>query len=374
MSVMEESGWEPDRARIVRLCAAISGDVDIAEDLAQETLLEAWRNVHKLRDAAGADAWLAAVARNVCLRWARRHAREAATVEPLGSDQSIEADTDIELDLEKDELAALLDQALALLPPDTRDVLVHRYIHGSPYAEIAERLGLSEDAVSMRLSRGKLVLRRILGAELREEAIASGLIDPGAETWRPTRIWCATCGMRNLLIHRDAAAIAFSCPGCDAGEPGSLFPLSSPVLGNLLGSLTQPAAIWTRAADWLHGYFSPGADAAAVPCAWCARAVVLRTYVRDPWRPGHPDRRGLVAECGACGEQTTTSLRGLALAVPEVRRFRREHPRLRPAPVREIEVAGLPAVLVRYEDRSGDTGVDTVFARDSLRVVDVIPS
>jgi DNA-directed RNA polymerase specialized sigma24 family protein len=68
---------EPERRRrLVRLCATISGDAQAAEDLAQETLLEAWRNAHKLHDPSGADRWVAAIARNVCLRWARRRGRD----------------------------------------------------------------------------------------------------------------------------------------------------------------------------------------------------------------------------------------------------------------------------------------------------------
>ena len=40
----EDALWrESERRRLVRLCATISGDRDAAEDLAQETLLEAWR-------------------------------------------------------------------------------------------------------------------------------------------------------------------------------------------------------------------------------------------------------------------------------------------------------------------------------------------
>src|SRR5215218_2430569 len=67
---------EAQRARLVQLCAALTRDRHAAEDLAQETLLEAWRNREKLHDASGAERWLAAIARNVCLRWARRRGHE----------------------------------------------------------------------------------------------------------------------------------------------------------------------------------------------------------------------------------------------------------------------------------------------------------
>nr|MDQ3823048.1 RNA polymerase sigma factor [Actinomycetota bacterium] len=157
---------EPARTRLVRLCAAISGDPAAAEDLAQETLLEAWRNTHKLRDADGVDRWLAAIARNVCLRAARRRGRERSTAS-LQPETAV--DDDLEGRLERDELVDLVDRALGLVPPATRDALVQRYVHEAPCAEIGERLGLSEDAVSMRLARGKAVLRRVLAAELRDE-------------------------------------------------------------------------------------------------------------------------------------------------------------------------------------------------------------
>jgi DNA-directed RNA polymerase specialized sigma24 family protein len=37
-----------ERKRLVRLCAQLTGDATLAEDLAQETLLVAWRNGHQL--------------------------------------------------------------------------------------------------------------------------------------------------------------------------------------------------------------------------------------------------------------------------------------------------------------------------------------
>ena len=49
-----------EHVRLVRLCAYLSGDRDAADDLAQETLIEAWRQRHKLIDPDGAGAWLRA--------------------------------------------------------------------------------------------------------------------------------------------------------------------------------------------------------------------------------------------------------------------------------------------------------------------------
>ena len=58
-----------ERAQLVRYCAALSGESEVAEDLAQETLLEAWRNVQALRDPSRRSQWLVGIAHNVYLRW-----------------------------------------------------------------------------------------------------------------------------------------------------------------------------------------------------------------------------------------------------------------------------------------------------------------
>lgn len=161
-AMQTDSGLEGElsleRGRLMRLCARLSSDVDAAEDLAQETLLEAWRHLQELRDPERRSPWLSGIARNVCLRWTRSRARDRAQLlQPNQSEASLDleerlADSfDLELELERDELVALLDRAMALLPPETRAVLIARYIRDSPHAEIAAWLGLSDGAVKMKL-------------------------------------------------------------------------------------------------------------------------------------------------------------------------------------------------------------------------------
>ena len=72
---------------------------------------------------------------------------------------------DIEVELERKELIALLDRAMSALPPETRTAL----------AEIAAQLGMNAGAIAMRLQHGRLALRRVLTTRLQDE-IASYLI------------------------------------------------------------------------------------------------------------------------------------------------------------------------------------------------------
>src|SRR5262245_48389022 len=72
-----------ERDRLVGLCARLTGDVGAGEDLAQETLAEAWRLLAKLHMPEGCAPWLVAIARNICMRWARRRGRDLKHRMPL---------------------------------------------------------------------------------------------------------------------------------------------------------------------------------------------------------------------------------------------------------------------------------------------------
>jgi RNA polymerase sigma-70 factor (ECF subfamily) len=156
------------------MCAR-SSNRDAAEDLAQETLYKAWKHRSELRDSDRAAQWLmGSRATSVCGgdSGAPEAARYPISLAPcvVGEDDrpagaaldTLADDFDLEGELERHELATLLDQAMALLSPETRAILVGRYIERWPHAEMAQRLGVSEGAVKLRLHRGKLALRRAL--------------------------------------------------------------------------------------------------------------------------------------------------------------------------------------------------------------------
>ena len=130
-----------ERDMLVRYCARFTGDAFVAEDLAQQTLLEAWRKSDTLYSRQVQEYWLLGIARNVCLRWVREHgaavARLVRLAEPAGAiDEQLADDFDLEVELERDDLARLLDRAMARLPPETREVLIQKYIQESPQAEV----------------------------------------------------------------------------------------------------------------------------------------------------------------------------------------------------------------------------------------------
>lgn len=165
-------------AWLVRLCARLSGNADASEDLAQETLLEAWRHRWKLQDPSGRLSWLAAIAGNVCARWRHAQARHGARyyerqrgIEIDSPGESVPDQFDLEVELERHELVDLLSRAMKLLPADTRTVLIERYVRDATHAEIGERLNLSEGAVRVRMHRGKVALERVLTEHFTEDLV-----------------------------------------------------------------------------------------------------------------------------------------------------------------------------------------------------------
>jgi RNA polymerase sigma-70 factor (ECF subfamily) len=371
-----------ERARLVRLCARLTGNIDVAEDLAQETLFEAWRHSYKLRDPQGRDRWLAAIARNVCRRWARAQGREfTRLVRPDecwdcgdNSDEEPADDFDVEVELERHELAELLDRALGLLPATTRRVLVERYVHDSPHAEIAAWLGLSADAVSMRLTRGKLLLRRALTTDLREEAMAYGFFDPATDGWQVTRIWCPQCGQHRLMARfpQPPGTVSFSCPAChpDPEITGSDYRLTNTHFARLIGRLTRPRTILKRTAASTHAYYRKAIDERAAVCTNCGRAAQFRHSVHDDTSTLVTDPHLLYVQCAACGEITSSSFGGLMMSLPEVQRFWAEHRRIRTLlPQHEVESAGHPALVTRFESVTDAARLDVVSRRDTLMVI-----
>lgn len=358
-----------ERARIVRLCARLSGDGDAAEDLAQETLAEAWKQRRKLVEPAGAPRWLNAIARNVCLRWARSRGAEPPQGEPAAVEFAIDP-AGLDVELERDELAALLDRALALLSPETRDVLIQKYVDESPLAAIAERLGLSPNAVAVRLHRGKLAFRRVLTTDLRHEAFAFGLVGDPTLAWQPTAMWCPICGGQRLQAAYDDEYRLFAvrCPACPAasGQAARFYSsqLAEPLKGRyrsaLLRGLAEADARY-REAQRLH----------SARCPECGEQVPLR-FTLPPDCPGpFGDRRGMTLECARCDGGASISLRMFAQSQPQVRAFWKRNPRMHTLPAREVECDGVPAVVVRFESLGVPASIDVLVRHETWEVIEV---
>jgi RNA polymerase sigma-70 factor (ECF subfamily) len=375
---VDQSWTEHERRRLTRLCAVLTGDAGAADDLAQETLLEAWRIRHRLVDPTGRGPWLDAIARNVCRRWrvrrSRINGRELSCERPTelpgtpyaGHDQLAEL-------LEHEELVTLLDRVLGRVPAETREVLVARYVEELPPREIATRLALSPEAVSMRLTRGRARIRELLETELADEPLAQVWVGRHGAAWRPTRLSCPTCGRRTTSIRRDrrAGEVQLRCEACEPTSVASAWRIDNPVLGPHLAAVTRPSAVVHRMSSWSHGWWPTAIATGSAACTRCGADVAVVPYEQpEPLEPR--TRCGWHATCAGCGEALSTSLLGLALSYPESRVLRSRRPRAHAVPTRRTEHAGRPALEVGLRDDASGDGVDLLVDVATMRPVAVV--
>jgi RNA polymerase sigma-70 factor (ECF subfamily) len=362
------------------LCALLSGDPDAAEDLAQETLLQAWRVRDRLVDETGRGPWLDAVARHVCRRWGTRQGRirahELTTDRPeeqsgrphVGRDELAEL-------LEKEELVELLDRALGLLPAGTREALVATYVDELGPQEIGRRLTLSPAAVSMRLNRGRARIRELLETDLADEPLAQIWVNRHGVGWRAARVPCPTCGGATTQMRRDETAglVERRCDLCEPGSRAAIWRLDNPSLAPELTAVRRPSAVVNRMAAWAYRWWPPAIAAGTVACTRCLAQVRVVPYERIEYDEPRV-RRGWQACCDVCGEVLTTSLFGLTLCRPEVRELLARRPRAHAVPTRTVQRDGRQVLVVGlHDDASGDR-VEALFDDAAARPLSVIPA
>jgi RNA polymerase sigma-70 factor (ECF subfamily) len=142
------------------LAGGLVYDPGAADDVAQETLLAALENPPA--HLASTRGWLATVARNVARQMGRSRTRRTAREAKVALPEDAVPST-LEL-LEVEEVRGQVVEAVMGLDETDRSVVVLRYYEGLKPAAIADRMGLTANAVSSRLSRAHRKLREVLDA------------------------------------------------------------------------------------------------------------------------------------------------------------------------------------------------------------------
>ena len=140
------------------LLRGMTGNASTADDLAQDTFVQAWRKIRTLRAPGAFGGWLRQIAVNAYLQQVRRWEvplDHSVLPEERGT-ASNEQKVDLELDLEK---------ALAQLRPVERICIVLSYQEGLSHSEIVELTRLPSGTVKSHISRGAARLRHSLATE-----------------------------------------------------------------------------------------------------------------------------------------------------------------------------------------------------------------
>ena len=140
--------------RLLRLCTLYLGDVHLAEDAVQETLLKAWRNADRFRGGGSEMTWVTRIAINVCKSYLRSPwKRRRAPAEEL---DRLFADTDAP------QVDDTLPRAIMALSRPYREVIILYYYQELKAREIADILHVDVSTVTARLSRARKQLREAL--------------------------------------------------------------------------------------------------------------------------------------------------------------------------------------------------------------------
>jgi RNA polymerase sigma factor (sigma-70 family) len=127
------------------------GDHALADDVAQDTFLEAWRKIAQFRGEGSFAGWLHRIAYSRYLMTARR--RKLEPLDPEWEPPAAETDPDLRLDLEK---------AMARLSLPERAALTLCYAQGYSNEEGAEILAMPLGTLKSHILRGREKLRRML--------------------------------------------------------------------------------------------------------------------------------------------------------------------------------------------------------------------
>lgn len=354
---IDEQWLRAERPRLVRQCYRLTGNLDAAEDLAQEVLYEAIRNAHKLHDPSASGPWLFAITRNVCLRWNARRGRD---VQMLDETWDRPDEYDLEIELDRKDLGDLLDRALGLLPEESRQVLIERYVRESPHAEIARAFGISVDAAMKRVERGKLRLKSVLSTSLIHDAVSHGLADRLFDDWDVTDLWCPVCGARRLLGRIINGYLWLICKPCRS------LPVSHYAALPVPRGVTGYVAIHDAVCAEHHRRFAGGIRGLSSTCRQCGRSEPYR-LATDLSDGTHYAARSCF-HCGINAWQFVSAFQ--LLASPRGRAFRGAEERVRLLPERDVDI-GVPGLAVGFESLTSGRRLGGVLVRDTLQLVSV---
>ena len=142
---------------LYRFAHRLCGETELAEDLVQETYLEAWRSIGSLKDAGRGKAWLFRILRRRFARTLQSRQNDVTTTENVDQIENAAAPSRDILDLLADQ--ELLRQAIDGLDPRFREPFLLAFGDGLTCQEVADVMEIPLGTVLSRICRARAILR-----------------------------------------------------------------------------------------------------------------------------------------------------------------------------------------------------------------------
>lgn len=160
------------RTRIFGMIYNMVHNEQDAWDLAQDSFVKAWKSIGRFRGKSSFYTWMYRIVMNVTIDWLRKKqirgggaefddAIQLKEIDPA-SKTVPKADALPHERMERDEIRARIDQAIAQLSPEHRAVILMKETEDMQYHEIAEALGCSIGTVMSRLFYARKKLQNLL--------------------------------------------------------------------------------------------------------------------------------------------------------------------------------------------------------------------
>jgi RNA polymerase sigma-70 factor (ECF subfamily) len=155
--------YEAYNQKIYRLIYRYCHDPEESLDLTQEVFVRIYTKIADFRSECSLETWIYQIAINTVTSAMRK----SKSHEPLDHHcADIEGQADIHIEMQ--ELGQHIERSISTLPESLRMAFILAVIEGLPYVEVGKILGISVEAVRMRVSRARHLLRESLQPYINE--------------------------------------------------------------------------------------------------------------------------------------------------------------------------------------------------------------
>jgi RNA polymerase sigma-70 factor (ECF subfamily) len=155
---------EEYKGPIFNLAYRMTGGLEDAEDLTQETFIRAYQNLHRFDQSKKFFTWLFTIGINLIRNHLKKNERKIVHLVAANSvvEHKAKEHTREEVDTLSEDRMIRLEQVIRKLPVDLREAIILKFVQDLTFEEVANVTGNSVSAVKMRIYRGLEKMKQMM--------------------------------------------------------------------------------------------------------------------------------------------------------------------------------------------------------------------